>query len=118
MSTPNGTGRGTEPGVPQNVAWSPARCYSDGKDEHLTRLRRAGGEARGLQRMTEDNQWRREVVSQVALATRAFEEVAVDLSVAHLQQRPPARRPAIGSSKGWVAGSATWCGYQANSERR
>jgi CsoR family transcriptional regulator, copper-sensing transcriptional repressor len=61
------------------------RGYASGKDDYLTRLRKVEGQVRGLQRMIESETWCPDVVTQVASATRALQEVAVGLLSDHLR---------------------------------
>ena len=61
------------------------RGYASGKDDYLARLRKIEGQDRGLQRMIEDDRWCPDVVTQVASATRALQEVAVGLLNEHVQ---------------------------------
>ncbi len=56
-----------------------SRGYASGKDDYLRRLRKVEGQVRGLQRMIEADTWCPDVVTQVASATRALQEVAVGL---------------------------------------
>jgi DNA-binding FrmR family transcriptional regulator len=60
------------------------RGYASGKDDYLRRLRKIEGQVRGLQRMIEADAWCPDVVTQVASATRALQEVAVGLLSNHL----------------------------------
>jgi DNA-binding FrmR family transcriptional regulator len=71
-----------------------ARGYASGKDDYLRRLRKIEGQVRGLQRMIEEDTWCPDVVTQVASATRALQEVAVGLLSDHLHHcvRDAARR--------------------------
>ncbi len=62
-----------------------ARGYASGKDDYLTRLRKVEGQVRGLQKMIEADTWCPDVVTQVASATRALQEVAVGLLSDHLR---------------------------------
>ncbi len=62
----------------------PVRGYASGKDDYLARLRKIEGQVRGLQRMIEADKWCPDVVTQVASATRALQEVAVGLLNDHL----------------------------------
>jgi DNA-binding FrmR family transcriptional regulator len=62
----------------------PVRGYASGKDDYLARLRKIGGQVRGLQKMIADDRWCPDVVTQVASATRALQEVAVGLLNDHL----------------------------------
>jgi DNA-binding FrmR family transcriptional regulator len=63
----------------------PARGYASGKDDYLARLRKIEGQVRGLQKMIEADTWCPDVVTQVASATRALQEVAVGLLSDHLR---------------------------------
>jgi CsoR family transcriptional regulator, copper-sensing transcriptional repressor len=72
------------------------RGYASGKDDYLRRLRKIEGQVRGLQKMIEADTWCPDVVTQVASATRALQEVAVGLLSDHLHHcvRDAARRSA------------------------
>ncbi len=72
------------PPAPSPVANRPVRGYASGKDDYLARLRKIEGQVRGLQKMIEDDRWCPHVVTQVASATRALQEVAVGLLNDHL----------------------------------
>ncbi|HET6875278.1 MAG TPA: metal-sensitive transcriptional regulator [Acidimicrobiales bacterium] len=61
------------------------RGYASGKEDYLARLRKIEGQVRGLQRMIEEDRWCPDVVTQVASATRALQEVSVGLLNDHLQ---------------------------------
>lgn len=61
-----------------------ARGYASGKADYLRRLRKIEGQVRGLQKMIEADAWCPDVVTQVASATRALQEVAVGLLNDHL----------------------------------
>jgi DNA-binding FrmR family transcriptional regulator len=60
------------------------RGYASGKDDYLARLKKIEGQVRGLQRMVEEDRWCPDIVTQVASATRALQEVAVGLLSDHL----------------------------------
>jgi DNA-binding FrmR family transcriptional regulator len=62
----------------------PARGYASGKEDYLRRLRKIEGQVRGLQKMIENDTWCPDVVTQVASATRALQEVAVGLLNDHI----------------------------------
>ena len=62
----------------------PVRGYTSGKDDYLSRLKKIEGQVRGLQRMIEADKWCPDIVTQVASATRALQEVAVVLLNDHL----------------------------------
>jgi len=61
------------------------RGYASGRDDYLARLRKIEGQVRGLQRMVEADRWCPDIVTQVASATRALQEVAVGLLGDHLR---------------------------------
>jgi DNA-binding FrmR family transcriptional regulator len=74
-----------------------ARGYASGKDDYLRRLRKIEGQIRGLQKMIDADAWCPDVVTQVASATRALQEVAVGLLNDHLGHcvRDAARNSAL-----------------------
>ncbi len=86
ITSPNGDGTGacSPPARPATVQRT-ARGYASGKDDYLTRLRKVEGQVRGLQKMIEAGAWCPDVVTQVASATRALQEVAAGLLSDHLQ---------------------------------
>ena len=59
--------------------------YLDHKDEYLRRLRRIEGQARGLQRMVDEEQYCIDILTQVSAATKALEGVALVLLDQHLE---------------------------------
>ena len=59
--------------------------YLGHKDDHLKRLRRIEGQARGLQRMVEEEKYCIDILTQVSAATRALESVALGLLDDHLR---------------------------------
>jgi hypothetical protein len=54
--------------------------YIHHKEEYLNRLRRIEGQARGLQRMVEEEKYCIDILSQVSAMTRALQSVALGLS--------------------------------------
>ncbi|MGW0808028.1 metal-sensitive transcriptional regulator [Nonomuraea sp. NPDC002799] len=58
--------------------------YTDDKQEHLRRLRRVEGQARGLQRMVEDDQYCIDILTQVSAATSALQSFALGLLEEHM----------------------------------
>lgn len=58
--------------------------YISAKDDYLQRLRRIEGQARGLQRMVEDEQYCIDILTQVSAVTKALENVALSLLDDHL----------------------------------
>ncbi|CAN5884384.1 metal-sensitive transcriptional regulator [soil metagenome] len=65
---------------------SPAATYGylSHKDDYLKRLRRIEGQARGLQRMVEDEQYCIDILTQVSAMTKALQSVALGLLDEHL----------------------------------
>ncbi len=59
--------------------------YLHRKDEYLTRLRRIEGQARGLQRMVEEEQYCIDILTQVAAMTKALKAVSLGLLDEHLR---------------------------------
>jgi CsoR family transcriptional regulator, copper-sensing transcriptional repressor len=57
--------------------------YIHRKDEYLTRLRRIEGQARGLQRMVEDEKYCIDILTQVSAMTKALQSVALGLLEEH-----------------------------------
>jgi len=72
-------------GASDSLAKGPGRGYASGKDDYLARLRKIEGQVRGLQHMIDTDRWCPDVVTQVASATRALQEVAVGLLSDHLR---------------------------------
>jgi CsoR family transcriptional regulator, copper-sensing transcriptional repressor len=58
--------------------------YISGKDEYLKRLRRIEGQARGLQRMVDEEQYCIDILTQVSAMTKALQSVALGLLDDHL----------------------------------
>jgi len=54
------------------------------KDDHLRRLRRIEGQARGLQRMIQEDRDCLDVLTQIAAITRALQSVALGLLDDHI----------------------------------
>ena len=77
----------TECSPPPRTGATPrsARGYASGKEDYLRRLRKIEGQVRGLQKMIEADTWCPDVVTQVASATRALQEVAAGLLSDHLR---------------------------------
>ena len=86
--------------------------YLGHKDDYLKRLRRIEGQARGLQRMVEEEKYCIDILTQVSAMTKALQSVALGLLDEHLSHcvvgaartgagrptrrsaRPPRRSPA------------------------
>ncbi len=58
--------------------------YIHRKDDYLKRLRRIEGQARGLQRMVEDEKYCIDILTQVSSMTKALQAVALGLLDEHL----------------------------------
>ena len=58
--------------------------YLDHKDEYLRRLRRIEGQARGLQRMVDEEQYCIDILTQVTAVTSALKAVSLGLLNDHL----------------------------------
>ena len=61
-----------------------AHGYIHRKDDYLRRLRRIEGQARGLQRMVEEEKYCIDILTQVAAMTSALQSVALGLLDEHL----------------------------------
>ncbi len=68
------------------------------KDDVLKRLRRIEGQARGLQRMVEEDQYCIDILTQVSAMTKALQAVALGLLDDHLAH---CVRDAV-SRRGWT----------------
>src|ERR1700709_1438629 len=58
--------------------------YIHRKDDYLRRPRRIEGQARGLQRMVEEEQYCIDILTQVSAMTKALQSVALGLLEEHL----------------------------------
>jgi DNA-binding FrmR family transcriptional regulator len=58
--------------------------YLHAKDDYLRRLRRIEGQARGLQRMVEEEQYCIDILTQVSAMTKALQSVALGLLDEHI----------------------------------
>ena len=58
--------------------------YISSKDDYLKRLRRIEGQARGLQRMVEQEQYCIDILTQVSAMTKALQSVALGLLEDHM----------------------------------
>ncbi|PZE77041.1 CopY family transcriptional regulator [Curtobacterium sp. MCBD17_034] len=58
--------------------------YISAKDDYLKRLRRIEGQARGLQRMVDEEQYCIDILTQVSAMTKALQSVALGLLDDHL----------------------------------
>ena len=58
--------------------------YIHRKDDYLKRLRRIEGQARGLQRMVEDEAYCIDILTQVSAMTKALQAVSIGLLEEHM----------------------------------
>jgi CsoR family transcriptional regulator, copper-sensing transcriptional repressor len=74
--------------VGHDTGHEPGREHQHGyihrKDEYLKRLRRIEGQARGLQRMVEDEKYCIDILTQVSAMTKALQAVSLGLLEEHL----------------------------------
>ncbi len=70
----------TEMSTPEH----PPHGYIHRKEDYLKRLRRIEGQARGLQRMVEEEQYCIDILTQVSAMTKALQSVALGLLDEHL----------------------------------
>jgi DNA-binding FrmR family transcriptional regulator len=59
--------------------------YIANKDDYLRRLRRIEGQARGLQRMVDSEEYCIDILTQVSAMTKALQSVALGLLDEHLR---------------------------------
>jgi DNA-binding FrmR family transcriptional regulator len=58
--------------------------YIQRKDDYLARLRRIEGQARGLQRMVEEEKYCIDILTQISAITKALQSVGLGLLEEHL----------------------------------
>lgn len=63
---------------------SPDLGYIRRKEDYLRRLRRIEGQARGLQRMVEDDKYCIDILTQISAMTKALQSVALGLLDDHM----------------------------------
>ena len=71
-------------GGDDNMEPSSPHGYIGNKDDYLKRLRRIEGQARGLQRMVEEEQYCIDILTQVSAMTKALQAVSLGLLDEHL----------------------------------
>ena len=76
----------TTAGTPSGECAHPSHehGYIHRKDEYLKRLRRIEGQARGLQRMVEEEKYCIDILTQVSAMTKALQAVSLGLLDEHL----------------------------------
>jgi DNA-binding FrmR family transcriptional regulator len=68
----------------ENSAPAREHGYLHAKDAYLRRLKRIEGQARGLQRMVEEEQYCIDILTQVSAMTKALQSVALGLLDEHV----------------------------------
>jgi DNA-binding FrmR family transcriptional regulator len=71
-------------GVQMSESHDGQHGYIGNKEDYLKRLRRIEGQARGLQRMVEEEKYCIDILTQVSAMTKALQSVALGLLDEHL----------------------------------
>jgi len=74
----------TRPTVHQSTEHQHSYIANNTKGDYLKRLRRIEGQARGLQRMVEEEQYCIDILTQVSAMTKALQSVALGLLDEHM----------------------------------
>ena len=69
---------------PAAVQHQHSYIHNNTKDDYLKRLRRIEGQARGLQRMVEEEKYCIDILTQVSAMTKALQSVALGLLDEHM----------------------------------
>lgn len=67
------------------VATKRRYCYSKDKDSLLTRVKRIEGQAKGIQRMIEEDRYCIDIVQQLSALSSAAEEVTLLILQSHIE---------------------------------
>ncbi|MGQ4597286.1 metal-sensing transcriptional repressor [Nocardia sp. R6R-6] len=78
------TPRACNGSAPYGAVVNSAHGYITAKDDYLEHLRRIEGQARGLQRMVEEEKYCIDIPTQVSAMTKALQAVAVGLLEDHI----------------------------------
>lgn len=73
------------PGMSENAGHEHHHGYLKRQDDYLKRLKRIEGQARGLQRMVEEEKYCIDILTQVAAMTSALQSFSMGLLEEHLQ---------------------------------
>ena len=73
-----------QPAAEQQPAHEHSYIANNTKGDYLKRLRRIEGQARGLQRMVEEEQYCIDILTQVSAMTKALQSVALGLLDEHM----------------------------------
>jgi CsoR family transcriptional regulator, copper-sensing transcriptional repressor len=82
--SPKGTAMTQTTPAEQQSAHQHSYIANNTKDDYLKRLRRIEGQARGLQRMVEEEQYCIDILTQVSAMTKALRSVALGLLDEHM----------------------------------
>jgi DNA-binding FrmR family transcriptional regulator len=63
---------------------TPSYIHNKHRDDYLKRLRRIEGQARGIQRMVEEEKYCIDILTQISAMTKALQSVALGLLDEHL----------------------------------
>lgn len=74
----------SQPAAEQTPAHEHSYIHNNSKGDYLKRLRRIEGQARGLQRMVEEEQYCIDILTQVSAMTKALQSVALGLLDEHI----------------------------------
>jgi DNA-binding FrmR family transcriptional regulator len=85
MGTMTESGSPAEPDLVGEADASTAHGYITDKDRYLARLKRIEGQARGIHRMVDEEQYCIDILTQVSALTKALESVALGLLDDHLK---------------------------------
>ncbi len=78
-------GHGADDEAGHDAAGHAGHGYVDGRADYVRRLKRIEGQARGLQRMVESDQYCIDILTQVSAVTRALESFALAMLEDHLR---------------------------------
>ncbi|GAB2526413.1 metal-sensitive transcriptional repressor [Paramicrobacterium agarici] len=71
---------------------APSHGYISDKDKYLARMKRIEGQARGIHRMVDEEEYCIDILTQISALTKAIEGVALGLLDDHLKALRPRRR--------------------------
>lgn len=85
MGTMTDSGSPADVDAPEDGGAQPTHGYITDKANYLARLRRIEGQARGIHRMVDEEQYCIDILTQVSALTKALESVALGLLDDHLK---------------------------------
>jgi CsoR family transcriptional regulator, copper-sensing transcriptional repressor len=83
-STPTDIPAGTADADAPGSGHEHGYIHNKSRDDYLKRLRRIEGQARGIQRMVEDEKYCIDILTQISAMTKALQSVALGLLDEHL----------------------------------